>query len=91
MPLLFPPVLLFATYLNLSTFTIDAAGLNAAWSGLYLLLARRRRQPFTSRWGVRGVVRGATIGLCVANLAGSGLVYALGRRSHEDAERESSN
>lgn len=42
--MLFPPVLLFASYLNLSNYKTDAAGLTAAWSGLYALLAMRRKQ-----------------------------------------------
>ncbi|KAI9801305.1 MAG: hypothetical protein M1833_002875 [Piccolia ochrophora] len=87
-PLLFTPVLLFSSYLNLNDYPIDAAGINAAWSGLYLLLARRRKQPFMSRWTVRGVVRGGTMGMCFANLVGGGLAYGLGRRKDEDIERE---
>ncbi|KAI9815058.1 MAG: hypothetical protein M1827_002901 [Pycnora praestabilis] len=88
LPLLFPPVLLFSTYLNLSDYAIDGAGINAAWSGLYLVLARRRKQPFARKWGTRGVIRGATMGLCIANLLGGGLTYALGRRSREEEARE---
>jgi hypothetical protein len=44
MPMLFPPVLLFSSYLNLSNYKTDAAGITAAWSGLYALLAIRRSQ-----------------------------------------------
>ncbi|KAI9875473.1 MAG: hypothetical protein M1830_008442, partial [Pleopsidium flavum] len=62
LPLLFPPVLLLSTYLNLSSYEVDSAGISAAWSGLYLILARRRKQPFTKRWGTRGVIRGSTMG-----------------------------
>jgi hypothetical protein len=40
----FVPVLLFSSYLNLSGYKTDAAGTTAAWSGLYALLAMRRRQ-----------------------------------------------
>lgn len=79
-PLLFPPVLLFSTYLNLNDYVSDSAGITAAWSGLYLLMARRRKQPFASRWSTRGIVRGATMGTCVVNLVGGGLVYGFGRR-----------
>lgn len=43
-PMLFPPVLLFSSYLNLSGYKTDAAGISAAWSGLYALLAMRRSQ-----------------------------------------------
>ena len=35
------------------------------------------------KWGTRGIIRGATIGLCVVNLLGSGYTYAVGRRSRE--------
>jgi uncharacterized protein (TIGR03382 family) len=44
LPMIFPPVLLFSSYLNLSGYEVDAAGITAAWSGLYGLLALRRRQ-----------------------------------------------
>jgi hypothetical protein len=44
LPMMFPPVLLFSSYLNLSDFKTDAAGITAAWSGLYGLLAMRRKQ-----------------------------------------------
>lgn len=44
LPMTFPVVLLFSSYLNLSGFKSDAAGITAAWSGLYALLALRRKQ-----------------------------------------------
>ncbi|KAE9990881.1 hypothetical protein EG327_000815 [Venturia inaequalis] len=44
LPMLFPPVLLLSSYLNINGFKTDAAGISAAWSGLYLLLAMRRKQ-----------------------------------------------
>lgn len=44
LPMMFPPVLLFSSYLNLSNHKTDAAGITAAWSGLYALLAMRRTQ-----------------------------------------------
>lgn len=88
LPLLFPPVLLFSTYLNLSDYKVDSAGINAAWSTLYLILARRRKQPFTKRWGARGIIRGSTMGLCLTNLLACGFTYATGRRSKEEARRE---
>lgn len=83
LPMLFPPVLLFSTYLNLNDYAVDSAGINAAWSTLYFILARRRKQPFTRKWGARGIVRGATMGVCVANLLGGGLTYAFEKRSKE--------
>ena len=42
--MMFAPVLLFSSYLNLSNYKTDAAGITAAWSGLYGLLALRRSQ-----------------------------------------------
>jgi hypothetical protein len=44
LPMLFPPILLFSSYLNLSNYKTDSAGITAAWSGLYALLAIRRSQ-----------------------------------------------
>ena len=85
-PLLFPPALLFSTYLNVNGYVTDSAGITAAWSGLYLLMARRRKQPFGSRWGLRGLTRGATMGTCLANLLGGGLVYGLNRNQSDDRE-----
>ncbi|KAE8362027.1 hypothetical protein BDV27DRAFT_22769 [Aspergillus caelatus] len=84
LPMLFPPVLLFTSYANLQGFKTDSAGISAAWSGLYLLLAGRRRQPFMKKWGARGIVRGVTMGLCLANMVGGGLAYTLGKREEED-------
>ena len=82
--MLFPPVLLFSTYLNLQGFKKDSAGMTSAWSAAYLVLARRRKQVFSSKFGVRGIVRGTTMALCVANVIGGGLAYAFGRRSTEE-------
>jgi len=91
LPMLFPPILLFSTYLNLSNFTIDSAGLTAAWSGLYLLLARRRKVAganfsarLTSKYGARGLTRGGAMVLAGLNVAGCGITYAFGRRKGEE-------
>jgi hypothetical protein len=90
LPMIFPPVLLFSTYLNLSNFTVDSAGLTAAWSGLYLLLARRRKvaganfgSRIGNRFGARGLTRGAAMVLAGANVVGGGITYAFGRRKKE--------
>ena len=83
LPLIFPPLLLFSTYLNISDYKVEAAGTNAAWSGLYLLLARRRKQPLARKFGTRGLIRGATLGMCAANLVCGGWVYAVGKRRGE--------
>ncbi|KAL4964753.1 uncharacterized protein BDV14DRAFT_200565 [Aspergillus stella-maris] len=84
LPMLFPPVLLFTSYVNLNDFKTDSAGISAAWSGLYLLLASRRRQPLMKRWGARGITRGATMALALGNMVGGGLAYTLGKREDEE-------
>lgn len=85
--MLFPPVLLFTSYANIQGFKTDSAGISAAWSGLYLLLAGRRRQPIMKKLGVRGIVRGATMGLCLVNMVGGGLAYTLGKREEEEYKK----
>ena len=80
---MFAPMLLFSTYMNLNGYTKDAAGTTAAWSGLYLVLARRRKQPFMQKWKARGLIRGGTLGLCLVNVLGGGFVYALTSRKGE--------
>ena len=84
LPMTFVPVFLLSSYMHLNEYNTDAAGLNAAWSGLYLLLARRRKYSFANKLSPRGIIRGTTMGLCAVNLAGGGLVYALNKRNGED-------
>ncbi|OQU98427.1 hypothetical protein CLAIMM_04219 isoform 1 [Cladophialophora immunda] len=88
LPMLFPPLLLFSTYLNLQGFKIDSAGTTAALSGTYLVLAGRRRMGFMNKFGARGIIRGATMGLCLVNLVGGGLAYGFGKRREEDGKRK---
>lgn len=76
--------MLFSSYLNLNGYAKDSAGVTSAWSAAYVLLARRRKQGFGSKFGARGLVRGGTIGLCAANVVGGGLAYAFGKRKEED-------
>lgn len=87
--LLFTPMLLFSSYLNVAGFKIDSAGLTAAWSGLYVLLAARRR-PATlrQRFTARGAVRGVAMGLGGVNALAGGYVYAMGDRKAETEERK---
>lgn len=82
--MIFPPLLLFSTYLNLQGYKVDSAGTTAALSGAYLVLAGRRRVGFLSKFGARGLIRGATMGLCLANLVGGGLAYGFGNRAIDD-------
>jgi hypothetical protein len=65
-------------------FKKDSAGISAAWSGLYLLLASRRKQKFVKKWGPRGIVRGASMGLALVNMVAGGLTYTLGTKEDED-------
>lgn len=88
LPMLFPPLLLFSTYLNLLGYKIDSAGTTAALSGAYLVIAGRRRQGVWNKFGTRGIIRGATLGLALANVVGGGLAYTFGSRRKEDEEKE---
>jgi len=78
--MLFPPILLFSSYLNVRGYQKDAAGLTSAWSAAYIVLARRRKQPLGRKFGTRGLVRGATMALCAMNVVGGGWAYAFGER-----------
>ncbi|KZZ97356.1 hypothetical protein AAL_03320 [Moelleriella libera RCEF 2490] len=84
---LFTPPLLFSSYLNLSGYQTGSAGLTAAWSGLYALLALRRRQPFRNKFSARGLVRAAAIGLGTANAIAGGWVYFGGDFRKDEEER----
>ena len=81
--MLLPPILLFSSYLNVNGFKKDSAGLTCAWSAAYVVLARRRHQAFGSKFGTRGIVRGATMALCLANVVSGGIVYAFSPREKE--------
>lgn len=95
--LLFTPMLILSSYLNVAGYKIDSAGLTAAWSGLYVLLAARRRGPagagsgglarLRQKFTARGAVRGAAMGLGAVNAVAGGWVYATGDRAAEDQER----
>ncbi|KKY14542.1 putative conserved hypothetical protein [Diplodia seriata] len=49
LPMLFPPVLLLSSYLNLNGYKKDAAGMTAAWSGLSKL-ERNFLEAFVALW-----------------------------------------
>ncbi|KAI5860451.1 hypothetical protein GGS23DRAFT_237422 [Durotheca rogersii] len=102
LPLAFAPVLLFASYANLQGFRADGAGVAAAASGTYALLSlrslrrgigrRRRAQPAYSwrsvaRLSARGFVRGAAVGLGLANAIAGVWVYSTADRDAERRER----
>jgi len=92
LPMLFTPVLLFSSYLNVAGYVIDSAGLTAAWSGMYVLLALRRRQPsLRQRFTARGAVRAAAMGLGTVNCVAGGVTYLNGNRAKEAAERQARN
>lgn len=65
--------------------------MSAAWSGLYALLAMRRKQSWKGRFSVRGAVRGAAVGLGLANLVCGAWVWAKGDRKADEEERKRRN
>jgi len=87
--MLFPPVFLFSTYLNLAGFKKDAAGLSAAWAGMYFILASRRknvenlslvRRVQGRFFSARGVLRGAAMVGCAVEVVAGGVSYVYGKR-----------
>ncbi|KAJ5172453.1 hypothetical protein N7492_005046 [Penicillium capsulatum] len=86
-PMLFAPAFLFTSYASLQGFKTDTAGISATLSGLYFLLASRRRQPLGQKFGPRGIVRGVTMGFCLINMVSGGLAYTLGRREEEENKK----
>ncbi|KAF0331236.1 hypothetical protein K4K61_001207 [Colletotrichum sp. SAR11_59] len=91
LPFSFAPALLFSSYVNLAGFPTDSAGFTCALSGLYALLALRRRQPLRAKFTARGAVRGVAIGMGFANSAAGAWVYASGDRKKDEAERKARN
>lgn len=90
--MLFTPVLLFSSYMNLAGYAIDSAGVTAAWSGMYVLLALRRRPAsLRTKFSARGAVRAAAMGLGSANCVAGGIAYLNGNREKEQAERLARN
>lgn len=87
----FTPALLFSSYLNLSGYPTGSAGMTAAWSGLYALLALRRRQPVRGKFSIRGIVRGTAVGLGAANCVAGGWVYFNGDFAKDAEERVERN
>ena len=87
-PMVFVPMLVFSSYAHLQGFHKDAAGITAAASGTYALLAMRRRYRMSARFSVRGVVRGAALGIAAANLVAGAWVYATVDRDAEAQERK---
>ncbi|KAK4166246.1 hypothetical protein QBC43DRAFT_368569 [Cladorrhinum sp. PSN259] len=92
LPLLFSPLLTFSSYLTLAGFKIDGAGMTAAWSGIYFLLAARRRPgSIRNKLSLRGGVRATAMGLAGANTIAGGYAYATGNRKEEEQERKELN
>ncbi|WYZ36983.1 hypothetical protein EsH8_II_000489 [Colletotrichum jinshuiense] len=91
LPFSFAPALLFSSYVNLAGFPTDSAGFTCAISGLYALLALRRRQPLRKKFTAQGLVRGTAIGMGFANAAAGAWVYANGDRKKDEDERKTRN
>jgi hypothetical protein len=51
--MLFPPLLVFSSFISLHEYKKDGGGLLAAQSGLYMLLALRRKQVRLCTWDLR--------------------------------------
>lgn len=81
LPMVFVLPLAGSSYMNVSGYETSAAGTNAAWSGLFLILARRGNSfyNFMKIWTPRGAIRGTTIGLCAVNAVSGGYVWATDR------------
>lgn len=70
-------------------FKVDSAALTATWSGLYVLLAARRRPAsLRQRFTARGAVRLGAMGLGSANVLAGGYAYSVGNREAEKVERQ---
>lgn len=92
LPMLFTPLLVLSSYLSVAGFKIDSAGMTAAWSGMYVLLAARRRPTsLRSKFSARGAVRMAAMGLGTANCVAGGYTYVVGNRKAEEQERRELN
>ncbi|KAI9671699.1 MAG: hypothetical protein M1831_003227 [Alyxoria varia] len=85
-PMLFPPALLFTSYVNLNGYKTDAGGLSAVWSTLYLLLASRRHHRIAEKLSPRGVIRGATLAVAGVNGVAGAVTYAFGTRGRREEE-----
>ncbi|KAK0626972.1 hypothetical protein B0T14DRAFT_535010 [Immersiella caudata] len=92
LPMLFTPLLVFSSYLSVAGFKVDSAGMTAAWSGMYILLAARRRPAsLAKKFSVRGAVRLTAMGLGTVNCIAGGYTYATGDRKAEEQERKELN
>ncbi|KAK3683442.1 hypothetical protein B0T22DRAFT_247387 [Podospora appendiculata] len=92
LPMLFTPLLVFSSYLTLAGFKTDGAAMTAAWSGMYVLLAARRKPAMLrNKFTLRGAVRGTAMGLGSANFVAGAYTYANGNREAEGEERRERN
>jgi hypothetical protein len=66
------------SFVSLHGYKSDAGGLLAASSGLYAVMAMRRKFGLRDRFGPRGILRGVTVGLCAIDVV-SGLLVYVGR------------
>lgn len=41
-----------------------------------------------NKFGARGIIRGATMGVALVNVVGGGLAYGFGSRSKEDEQKK---
>jgi hypothetical protein len=76
------------SFVSLHGYKTDAGGMLAASSGLYALMAMRRRFRIRDRFGPRGILRGVTLGMCTVNFVCGMLVYAGKEKSPRLGEKE---
>ena len=88
---LITPPLFVATYLNLAGFPTAAAGITGAWSGLYAVMAMRRRQGIRGVLSMRGGVRGLAVGVGIVNAAAGGWTWLRGDYERDEEERVKRN
>jgi hypothetical protein len=73
------------SFFSLHGYKSDAGGMLAASSGLYAVMAMRRKFKIRDRFGPRGILRGVTVGLCAVNVV-SGLLVYMGREKSPELE-----
>lgn len=58
--------------------------MTAAWSGLYMLLASRRKHRVLQRFTPRGFIRGGAMGMAALNVVAGGVAYVFGPKGRSD-------
>jgi hypothetical protein len=86
LPLIFPPIFYSSIYLNMTGYKHDSAALTGAYSGLYLLLARRSKYNWAEYGRFQRFCGRLAVPVCLMNVVGGGLVYFTEKRTQERDE-----